>query len=201
MTRLLIASNNKGKRIEIQSLLEEYNIDLVIPRDIGLELTVLEDGTTYAENAAKKARAFAQASGLLTLADDSGLEVDALNGAPGIFSARFSTKPNASDADRRSFLLDQLKGLPRPWLGRFRCVIAISTSSGTIDSAEGICIGEVIPDERGSNGFGYDPIFLLPELGCTMAELKMSVKNQYSHRARAVHAATPRLLQLLADSK
>lgn len=197
MSRLLIASNNRGKRKEIQALFEKLDIELVMPLDIGLELSVVEDGHTYEENAAKKARAFAAASGMLTLADDSGLEVDALNGAPGLYSARFSNKPGATDADRRHYLLTQLCDKPRPWNARFRCVIAIAPVDGSMVFSEGICPGEIIPEERGSNGFGYDPIFLLPELGLTMAELEMSVKNQYSHRARAVHAAIPELINLI----
>ncbi len=197
MSRLLIASNNRGKRIEIQALFEGLEIELIMPHDIGLDLSVVEDGHTYEENAAKKAHAFADASGLLTLADDSGLEVDALNGAPGLFSARYSNKPGASDADRRHYLLKQLRDKPKPWIARFRCVIAIATVDGSIVFSEGICPGEIISEERGSNGFGYDPIFLLPELGLTMAELEMSVKNQYSHRARAVRAAIPKLTGLI----
>jgi XTP/dITP diphosphohydrolase len=198
MSILLLASNNPGKLIEIEALLHDLEIQLATPAQLGLELNVIEDGQTYAENAARKGLAFSQAAGLVTLADDSGLEVDALGGAPGLHSARFSPLPNATDADRRLFLLTKLRELPRPWTARFRCVIALATPCGEVKFAEGTCPGEVIPEERGENGFGYDPIFFLPKLAKTMAELDMSEKNQLSHRARAVQAAVPLLLELFA---
>jgi XTP/dITP diphosphohydrolase len=154
---------------------------------------VTEDGASYAENAAKKALAFAGASGLLTLADDSGLEVDALNGEPGLRSARYAPGPNPSDADRRRYLLSRLTPLPRPWSAHFHCTLAMARPGGEVEFAEGDCFGEVIPEERGHNGFGYDPIFWIPEMGCTMAELSSEVKNQISHRARAVQASLPLL--------
>ena len=201
MSKILLASNNKGKLDEILALLADLNIELVTPAGLGLNMEVAEDGQTYAENAARKGLAFAQAANLLTLADDSGLEVDALNGAPGLYSARFSPKPGATDADRRAYLLAQLVDIPQPWKARFRCVIALATPSGEVKFSEGICPGEIIPEERGSNGFGYDPIFLLPELGHTMAQLEMHEKNQLSHRARAVLAAKPLLVELFRAGK
>lgn len=194
MSKLLLASNNRGKLVEIQTLLDDLEFELVIPSQIGLDLEVEESGLTYAENAALKGQAFASASGLLTLADDSGLEVDALNGAPGIYSARYSSKPGATDADRRAYLLEQLTSCPQPWSARFRCVIALATPAGEVSFAEGICPGEIIPEERGQNGFGYDPIFFLPELGLTMAQLELDKKNTLSHRARALQAAKPLIL-------
>jgi len=163
---------------------------------LGLMLKVEEDGQTYAENAAKKARAYCAASGLPCLADDSGLEVDALNGAPGLYSARYAAKPGASDADRRAFLLENLRGKPRPWLARFRATVAMLAPGGELAFAEGRCEGEIIPTERGQGGFGYDPIFFLPELDKTMAELPAETKNRFSHRARAVEAALPVLQKL-----
>ena len=198
MSTLLLATNNPGKLIEIQGLLQGLDIELVTPAQLGLQMNVLEDGQTYAENAARKGLAFARVAGLITLADDSGLEVDAFGGAPGLHSARFSPKPGANDADRRAYLLARLGKLPRPWIARFRCVIALATPGGVLKYAEGICPGEVIPEERGENGFGYDPIFLLPELSKTMAELNMSEKNQLSHRARAIRAAIPLIQELFA---
>src|SRR5687768_8185733 len=186
---LLIATNNKGKVKELQELLRDTGIELVTPAQIDLQLDVVEDGSTYAENATKKATAFANASGMISLADDSGLEVDALNGAPGLYSARYSPKPNATDADRRAYLLQNLQGKPRPWTARFHATIAISIPNGDVHLAEGICEGEIIPEERGTGGFGYDPIFLLSELGKTMAELSMDEKNRLSHRAKAVMQA------------
>jgi len=117
--------------------------------------------------------------------------VDALDGLPGLHSARFVARPDATDADRRQALLEHLRGKPRPWLARFRCWVAVVTPDGETHLAEGVCPGEIIPEERGQNGFGYDPIFYLPELGKTMAELSMDEKNRLSHRARAVRAAVP----------
>jgi XTP/dITP diphosphohydrolase len=199
MTPLLIATTNPGKLAEIQDLLPGF--ELVLPRSIGLELDVEENGLTYAENAALKARAYCHASGLVSLADDSGLEVDALDGQPGLHSARYSPLPGARDADRRVLLLRNLAPHPRPWLAHFHCTVAIALPGPDnqvreVLFAEGDCPGEIIPIERGSNGFGYDPIFLLPDLGVTMAELTRDQKNRLSHRARAVMAALPILRSL-----
>jgi XTP/dITP diphosphohydrolase len=188
MLRLLLATNNPGKLHELAPLLDDIPLHIVTPRTLGLQLDVEETGTTYTENARLKAAAFAQASGLLTLADDSGLEVDALNGAPGVYSARYAGEA-ASDADRRAKLLHVLRQVPAPRRARFRCVIAIAQPSGAIDCFEGVCDGEIILEERGANGFGYDPVFYVPEQKCTMAELPAAVKNQLSHRARAAQAA------------
>ncbi len=198
MHRLLLATNNLGKVKEIQALLGDLQLEIVIPAQLDLQQEVEESGQTYAENAALKALTWAKSTGLLTMADDSGLEVDALGGRPGLRSARFAPQPGATDADRRAYLLEQLQGKAPPWLARFRCVIALATPAGQVDFAEGICLGKIIPRERGQNGFGYDPIFLIPELGKTMAELEMEEKNRISHRARAVVAARPRLVEFLA---
>ncbi len=135
----------------------------------------------------------AGASNLITLADNSGLEVTALGGEPGLHSHRYAPTPNATDADRRAFLLRNLRQHPRPWQARFVCTIAIAVPEKSgfdprLEYATGECPGEIIPDERGSNGFGYDPVFLLQELGKTMAELSTQEKNRYSHRSRALHA-------------
>ena len=185
---LLIATNNTGKIKELHELLKDTGIELVTPAQIDLDLDVIEDGHTYAENASKKAIAFARASGLISLADDSGLEVDALDGAPGLYSARYGSLDGGklSDAERRAFLIRNLQGRPRPWRARFHATIAIARPNGEIHLAEGFCEGEIIPEERGTGGFGYDPIFLLSERGETMAELSMDDKNRLSHRARAV---------------
>lgn len=202
MNKLLIATNNKGKIKELHELLDDLGIELIMPSQIGLDLDVIEDGLTYAENATKKALAFAEASNLISLADDSGLEVDALNGAPGLYSARYgSTDGNKlSDAGRRAFLVQNLQGKPRPWTARFHATIAITVPQGETQLAEGWCEGEIIPEERGSGGFGYDPIFFMPELGKTMAELTPEHKNRLSHRARAVMNAKPLLKVLLAET-
>jgi XTP/dITP diphosphohydrolase len=214
MNKLLIATNNKGKVAELQALLDDLKIELVTPDDIGLQLNVHEDGNTYAENASKKAIAFAKASGLVSLADDSGLEVDALDGAPGLYSARYSGTPRPyralppnsenlggaggePDSARRALLLRNLQGNPRPWSAYFHAAIAIASIEGKVEIAEGKCPGEIIPEERGTGGFGYDPIFLVKELGKTMAELTMEEKNRLSHRARAVQNAKPILRRML----
>jgi len=200
MPRILLATNNRGKVREIQALLDDLGLTLLLPADIGLELHIPEDGQTYAENAARKALAFARASGLVTLGDDSGLEVDALCGKPGLYSARFAPWPDASDADRRAYLLQRLQGKPRPWTARFRATVAVATPAGEVRYAMGECKGEIIPEERGTNGFGYDPIFLIPALGRTMAELSMDEKNRLSHRALAMMNARPILLEMLREN-
>lgn len=196
MNKLLIATNNLGKVQELQELLKDLEVELVTPDDIHLKLEVIEDGGNYAENAIKKAAAFARASGLISLADDSGLEVDALDGAPGLYSARYINQPGATDADRRARLLQNLRDKPRPWTARFRAAIAIATPEGFIETAQGKCDGEILPEERGTGGFGYDPIFFLPEFNQTMAELDMARKNRISHRARAAANAKPILKKL-----
>ncbi len=192
MKKLLIATNNKGKVKEIQDLLKDISIELVTPNDAGIQLDVEEDGSTYAENAAKKALAFARASGLISLADNSGLEVDALDGAPGLYSNRYLSKPNATDKDRRAFLLKNLNDKTRPWTAAFHATIAIAIPNNpSVKFAAGECKGEIIPEERGTGGFGYDPIFFIPEINRTMAELSMEEKNHLSHRARAMINAKP----------
>lgn len=195
---LLLATHNPGKVRELQALLAEAGIQVVRPAEVGLHFEVDETGATYAENATLKAQAFAQASGLLSVADDSGLEVDALDGAPGVYSARYAG-PQASDADRRAKLVAAVRHIPPPRRARFRCVIAVARPAGPVTLFEGICPGEIVLEERGAHGFGYDPIFYLPEHGCTLAELPPAVKNQISHRARAWQAARPWLVQWLAQ--
>jgi XTP/dITP diphosphohydrolase len=189
--RLLVASTNPGKLKEFQEILADESFELHLPISLGIHLTVVEDGATYAQNAAKKALAYCQTSGILTLADDSGLEVDALGGAPGLYSARYSSLRGATDAHRRAYLLENLSGKPRPWTASFHCAVAVASPSGDLHITNGICPGEIIVEERGSNGFGYDPIFLLTGRGLTMAELDSAEKNRISHRALAVRAALP----------
>ncbi len=200
MPTLLIASSNPGKLREIRAILGPFPVDLVLPTQLGLDLNVVEDGVTYAENAILKARAYAKASGLIALGDDSGLEVYALDGQPGLYSARYAPWPNATDPDRRRYLLQNLQGKPRPWDAHFHCTVAVATPHGEVYTADGDCPGEVIPEERGAGGFGYDPVFLLPDRGLTMAELPEADKNAISHRARAIQAAVPILERLLLSS-
>jgi XTP/dITP diphosphohydrolase len=201
MDKLLLATNNIAKLREIEAILANLPVELITPTMIGLKLDVPEDGATYAENASLKALAFARLAGLISLADDSGLEVQALEGLPGVRSARFAPQPGATDADRRHYLLEQLHGKPTPWKALFRCTVALASPDGEVRFAEGVCPGMIIPEERGHNGFGYDPIFLLPELGLTMAELISEEKNRLSHRSRALRAAEPALLELLAKKR
>jgi len=188
---MVIATNNKGKQDEIKALLDGLDLALHTPADLDMVIEVVEDGQTYAENAARKALVFAQASGMIALGDDSGLEVDALGGQPGLHSHRFCPIPNATDADRREYLLGQLEDKPRPWTARFLATVAIALPSGEVELAAGQCDGEIVPVERGTNGFGYDPIFFISEAGHTMAELEMNEKNRFSHRARAIQNAIP----------
>lgn len=197
MEKLLIASNNQGKIDEISHLLGELPARLVTPRALGLDFEVEESGQTYAENAALKATAYARATGLTALADDTGLEVMVLNGAPGLHSKRFSTHPDATDADRRALLITRLASYPPPWEARFYCVVAVVDPKGEVFLSEGECRGVIIADERGQNGFGYDAIFMLDGIGLTMAELDLENKNMVSHRAHAVRGAMPRLKTLL----
>ncbi|MFC2028757.1 RdgB/HAM1 family non-canonical purine NTP pyrophosphatase [Chloroflexota bacterium] len=195
--KLLLGTNNLGKVEEMEDLLKHLEIILLTPAKLNLEMEVHEDGKTYADNATLKAEAYSKASRIPCLADDSGLEVDALNGQPGLHSHRFAPQPGATDSDRRIFLLRKLEGKPRPWLARFHATIALSHPDGRLWIASGSCSGEIIPEERGSNGFGYDPIFFFPQLGHTMAELDMDEKNRISHRANAMRTAESSIRYLL----
>jgi XTP/dITP diphosphohydrolase len=200
LNQLLLATENPGKVLEMMALLEDLPVRLVTPLDLGLRLRVVEDGSTYAENASRKALAHARASGLVSLGDDSGLEVEALNGQPGLHSHRFLPGKHVTDADRRAYLLSLLKDVPQPWNAAFHCTVAVAEPDGSLLYARGECRGEIIPCERGSNGFGYDPIFLMDGMQKTMAELEMAEKNLVSHRARAVIAARPILAKLFGLS-
>jgi XTP/dITP diphosphohydrolase len=192
MLKLLIATNNQGKVNEFKELLRGLPYELVTPKELGIKLDVEESGRTYEENARFKAAAFAKTSGMLTLADDSGLEVDALNGEPGLKSSRYAGE-NASEKQRVEFLLNKLKNVSETQRSaRFRCVIALAFPDGRIEYCEGTCEGMITFTPRGSEGFGYDPIFYFPELKQTMAELSAATKNQVSHRAHA--AAKARLV-------
>jgi len=191
--RLLIATNNVGKVHEYAELLAGSGFDLCRLAEVGLDNEVEETGETFTENACLKACAYGQSSGLLTLADDSGLEVDALGGAPGVHSARYAG-PGATDADRIRKLLAALDGVP--WEKRtadFRCAIALSWPDGRLETFEGRCDGVIAFEPKGTNGFGFDPVFYMPEHNCTMAELPMDIKNHISHRGRAAALVCERL--------
>ncbi len=201
MIKLLLATTNQGKLAELRSLLRELDLELVTPADLGLNLQIEETGESYQENAILKAAGFAKASNLWSLADDTGLEVEALDGAPGLYSARYAPQPGATDKDRRLVLLQNLEEKPRPWNAVFRCVVALCGPDGSIITQDGTCPGEIIPDERGEGGFGYDPIFLLEVLQVTMAELSLVDKNNLSHRSRAVWKMVPALTELSSQGR
>lgn len=201
MEKVLLATNNAHKVGEYRQLLAGIPYTLVTPADIGLDLDVEEDGDTYADNAARKAVAFARASGLLALADDSGLEVSALGGEPGVRSSRFAG-PGASDADRIALVLERLRRVPSAGrAARFVCVIAVARPTGEVDLVEGECRGEIAAAPRGGHGFGYDPVFLVPEAGGMMAELPPEEKHRISHRGRAAAKAREVLARLAAEGR
>ena len=197
MPRLLLATNNAGKLAELRALLAPAGWTALHPAGLGLRLDVEETGSTYAENATLKAQAFAGAANLLALGDDSGLEVDALGGRPGLRSARYGGADMPHDEKIR-LLLKELADVPdERRTARFRAVVVIAAPDGRTWQAEGTVEGRIAHAPRGAGGFGYDPIFLLPERGQTMAELADAEKSELSHRARAVRAALPYLDQLL----
>ncbi|MBI2868783.1 MAG: RdgB/HAM1 family non-canonical purine NTP pyrophosphatase [Chloroflexi bacterium] len=194
--KLLLATINPHKTREYRSLLEGIPYDLVTLADVGINHVASEVGQTMEENARIKAADYSARSGLLTMADDSGLEVNALGGAPGVYSARFAGE-GATDSDRIKLLLERLAGVP--WekrAARFRCVICLSEPGGEVCTCPGECRGLITFEPRGSEGFGYDPVFFFPELGKTMAELPMDVKNRVSHRGQAARLARQALEKL-----
>jgi XTP/dITP diphosphohydrolase len=187
--KLLLATNNKGKVREYKSMLKDLPFELVSQAELGIKTEVDEVGESLEENARLKATTLARESRLLVLADDSGLEVDALGGEPGRLSARYAGE-GASDKDRVSYLLTRLKDVPEgKRSARFRCVIAIAQPDGKVELCSGECEGIITLEPRGKEGFGYDPIFYLPGLGKTMAELTLEEKNRVSHRGRAAREA------------
>ena len=196
MKQLLLASRNPGKCREMRVLLQPLGVEIIDVIELATEVRVDEIGKTYAENASLKAGIFADHFHIWAIGDDTGLEVDVLEGAPGLHSARL-VGPGRSDVDRRNRLLSILEPHPRPWTARFRCVVALAGPEGGIDLAEGDCEGEIIPDERGDGGFGYDSIFLVKGMGRTMAEIRPEEKNRVSHRSRAVLALLPTLKKRL----
>ena len=197
--KLLVASRNQGKLREYRELLQGVPFQLTDLVAEGIQEEVAETGRTFAENAGLKARRYAAISGLLTLADDSGLEVDALDGEPGVRSSRYAGE-HASDADRYRLLLEKLRGVPQEKrTARFHCVIAMAWPSGRVDLLDGVREGIIATGPRGANGFGYDPVFYMPELGATMAELSAEQKNRVSHRYEAARKAKALLTALASD--
>jgi XTP/dITP diphosphohydrolase len=195
MRKLLIATNNRGKLAEYLELLKDLPFELTWPEKEGLKLKVEEKTGSYRENAIAKAVTWAKATGLITLADDSGLEVDALGGAPGPVSARYGGLE--TDRERYELLLKKIEGIPWPQrTARFRCVIAIAYPDGEVHTFEGVMEGLITLEPKGEHGFGYDPVFFLPELGKTVAQLTLEEKNRLSHRAQAARKARDFLLSL-----
>ena len=200
--RLLVATRNAGKVVEYADLLAALDVDWLSLDDAGVSIDVEETGASFRANAALKAQAYATMTGLLTLADDSGLEVDALDGAPGIYTARYGG-PGLTPVQRYEYLLHNLADVP--WAhrsARFRCVIALAAEDkGLLATADGVCEGMITRKPSGDGGFGYDPVFYLPERGLTMAQLPSSEKHVISHRGRALRAIEPVLTGLLEDTK
>ena len=196
--RLVVGSRNRKKLLEIAQILEPHGIEVVGIADFADIPEVIEDGETFAANAAKKASETALAIGEWVLAEDSGLSVDVLGGAPGVYSARFSGE-GATDERNNAKLLKELAGQPpEKCTAHYTCHVAVSAPNGEIRlTEEATCGGRMINEPRGDNGFGYDPYFLIPEFHRTFGELSSTVKNQLSHRARAFQRITTRLVALL----
>jgi XTP/dITP diphosphohydrolase len=194
MRALLLATTNRHKVGEFRAIFSDLPFQLLSLQDVHLNLDVEETGTTFLENAELKALTYARASGLLALSDDSGLEIDALNGAPGVYSARFAGV-DTPYPERFKVILPQLQGLPmEKRTARYRAVITIAEPTGYHRSVEGTLEGVIAEAPRGENGFGYDPIFLVPSLGKTTAELTPEQKNHISHRGQAAQRARELLL-------
>ena len=187
ITSLVIASRNAGKVREFRTLLSATGWEILGLADLSIEDECDETGQTFAENARLKALQYSMLTELPILADDSGLEVEALGGRPGVYSARYAG-PESSDADRVSKLLHELEKVGGSRAARFVCSLALAASGNIIAESEGTCRGLISEEPRGTKGFGYDPVFLLPELGRTYAELSEAEKNRYSHRARALES-------------
>jgi len=195
--KILVATHNPGKLKELKVLLDGLPAELVLLDDIGIHDEIEETGATFEANARLKASGYAARSRLLTLADDSGLEVDALGGEPGVYSARYGG-PGKNDDDRNQLVLEKMREVPEGQrAARFRCVIAVADPGKELFTAEGAVEGAIAYQPRGSNGFGYDPIFWMAEYGATLGQLGPEIKNQVSHRSRAVRAARPRLEMLI----
>ncbi len=203
MTKLLIATNNAHKLDEYKEILAGLPLAITHLANEGITLDPAETGTTFEENAIIKARAFAQVTKLFVLADDSGLEIDALGGEPGVFSARYGHTAKDDHVGRYQIVLDKLAAKDVPWperTARFRCVIAIAHYERLVGTVQGTLEGFINYEAKGHNGFGYDPIFFVPEFNQTLAQLTSAQKHSISHRGRAAGAAIPLIEKLLANS-
>ena len=197
---VVIATRNPGKLREIQAILSPFSLRILSLMDFPSIPEVLEDGATFAENAAKKAKIIAHQTGRLSIADDSGLAVEALKGRPGVFSSRYAGE-NASDQQRCQKLLEEMAEIPQGQReAAFLCAIAIALPDGRMQVVRGECRGSIAIAPRGKHGFGYDPIFFVPEFAKTMAELEPEVKNRISHRARALEQLKLILPKFLSSS-
>lgn len=197
MKRLLLATNNSGKVRELRRLLTGCGFEVVTPAEVGINLDVDETGATYGENATIKARAFAAAGHCLALADDSGIEVDALGGKPGVHSARYG-QPGLDDTGRVQYLLHELQGVaPSARTARYRALVAIAGPNGSVTLFEGVQEGHIATEPAGENGFGYDPVFLVDDAR-TQAQISDEEKDKCSHRAKAVRAALGYLRSVVA---
>ncbi len=195
--KVLVATHNPGKTREFNAVFDDLAVEYLTLNDVGINESIPETGDSYVANALLKAIAACRATGLFTLADDSGLEVDTLGGRPGLYAARYAG-PNATNADRWAKLLGELGETPQAGrTARFRCAIALCAPGREPVTVEGACEGQIAFTPAGTGGFGYDPLFYLPEYGCTMAELDEAIKNKVSHRARAAQKAKPILLEWL----
>lgn len=185
--KFVLASQNVHKQRELQAVLAPYGVELLLQRDLGVQIDVDETGATFAENARLKADAVLHATGLAAIADDSGLMVDALGGAPGVYSARYGAPACKTDADRNEKLLAALQGVPdEARTARFVCALCCALPDGRRIEAEGACPGVITRALRGDAGFGYDPLFYIPSQGKTFAQLDAATKNALSHRGRAI---------------
>lgn len=198
MTKLLVATHNQGKIAEFADMLRDMAIEWLSLDDVGVVEDIEETGRTFRENSVLKARAYAAKTGLLTLADDSGLAVDALEGAPGVYTARYGG-PGLTAVQRYQKLLADIQNVPDAQrTARFRCVIVLAAPDGTIlGESDGVCEGRIAQAPAGENGFGYDPVFYLPQFGLTMAQLPAAQKHKISHRGQAVQAIEARLRTVL----
>jgi XTP/dITP diphosphohydrolase len=202
MIKLLIATNNSHKLEEYREIFAELPVTLTSLAEEGITLDPEETGTTFEENAIIKAQAFAQIANLPTLADDSGLEVDALGGEPGVYSARYADTAKDDHLGRYQIVLDKLAAKAVPWIerrARFRCVVALAVKEGLVGVAQGTVEGFIAYEAKGNNGFGYDPIFFVPEFDQTLAQVSSAQKHQISHRGRAARAAIPLIKQLVGN--
>lgn len=192
--KVVLASQNRHKLAEIQAILSKYNMELILQSELGLQIDVEETGTSFEENSMLKAKAVVEASGLPAIADDSGLSVDVLGGAPGIYSARYGGEACRSDRDRLNHLLDNLRGIrPEERTARFICVITLLYPDGKAIVARGSCEGMITTEPHGDDGFGYDPVFYVPREGRTFAEMGAEKKNAISHRAHALQLLCAKL--------